>query len=89
MSPAQLTLLLRLLDAVAFALHEVPLALADYRATRAVLGKMVDEDRDPTATEWAELNGRLNFLHDVLAEAAALAERERNPVEPVPDSDDS
>jgi len=73
MGAGQILLILQLVDAVAVLLRSVPDAKRQYDALSKQIRSLVAEGRDPTQTEWAELNARLAALSSRLESAGIKA----------------
>lgn len=75
MTQQQALLLLRLIDTLAFLLREAPQVKRDYDALSAKVRTFVEEDRDPTPAETAELGDRLrNLSAELQARALELGQ---------------
>ena len=59
--------ILKLVDLVALGAGLAPDILARYREVSASVKAMVEEGRDPTPREWAELDAETNRLLDDIA----------------------
>ena len=51
-----------MLDIVALGLAATPTIMASYKKNRAMVQKLIDEDRDPTDEEWAEITAETDAL---------------------------
>ncbi len=62
MNPRTAQLILRLLDMIALGASLAPEIMARYRDTSAKVRTMVEEGRDPSPEEWAELDAETEDL---------------------------
>lgn len=69
MSRATVMLILNLVDLAAVGLKAIPELKREYDWLRGKLQIFIDEDRDPTAEEWAELHSRADKAHQRIQEA--------------------
>ena len=53
------SLILRLVELLAFGLRAAPEVMGEVQALSAELRAMVDEGRDPNADEWANMDARI------------------------------
>jgi len=70
MDVATATLILRLVELVAFGLTHAPEVMLEVQALADEIRTMVDEDRNPTPEEWAALDARLAQARVALAAQA-------------------
>lgn len=61
--------LLKLLDIVALGARLAPDILVEYRSLSEAVKKMLDEGRDPTPAEWADLDARTAKLLEEISGA--------------------
>ena len=59
MSPEVALLIVRILDLLAFGLRHAPEMVAEVRTLNAKVREMVEQNRDPSPEEWADLEARL------------------------------
>ena len=62
MNPTTAALILKLIDILALGVAMAPQIRADYEATKAKIAKWVEEGRDPTPEEHAEINKQIDDL---------------------------
>lgn len=67
MDVATATLILRLVELVAFGLTHAPEVMLEVQKLADEIRAMVNEDRDPTPEEWAALDARLARARVALA----------------------
>ena len=66
MTQATVLLLLKVIDGALFAMEHAPALMAAWRGHIAKIKKMIEENRDPTAEEWAEVDQTANEQTDAL-----------------------
>lgn len=69
MNPRTAQLILRLLDMIALGASLAPEIMARYRDTSAKVRTMVEEGRDPSPEEWAELDAETEDLFRQIQDA--------------------
>ncbi len=69
MNPRTAQLILRLLDMIALGASLAPEIMARYRDTSAKVRTMVEEGRDPTPDEWADLDAETDDLFRQIQDA--------------------
>ena len=66
MTQATVLLLLKVIDGALFAMEHAPALMAAWRGHISKIKKMIEENRDPTAEEWAEVDQTANEQTDAL-----------------------
>ena len=69
MSPAALTLLLKGLDLLVLGIEMAPSIREAFSDVTSAVRNMVEEDRDPTQVEWAQLDTLRDTIHKSIQEA--------------------
>ena len=72
MSPQVLIAIISLIEHVALGLRLGPKAKKEYALLSAKVRSLVDNDRDPSAEEWADLGRSIDSASSRLRAAAAL-----------------
>jgi len=66
MTPEMVLLILRVLDLLAFGLRHAPEMVAEVQTLNAKVREMVEQNRDPSPEEWADLEARLERARHAL-----------------------
>lgn len=66
MTQATVLLLLKVIDGAMFAIEHAPALLSKWRGHIASIRKMIEENRDPTDAEWAEVDATAKSQTDAL-----------------------
>ncbi|NIT36969.1 MAG: hypothetical protein GTN49_10810 [candidate division Zixibacteria bacterium] len=66
MTQATVLLLLKVIDGALFAMEHAPALMAKWRGHISKIKKMIEENRDPTPEEWAEVDATAQSQTDAL-----------------------
>ena len=61
-----LLLIVKIVDGLAFAVEHAPAMISKWRGHLATVKKIIGENRDPTAEEWAKVDATAKEQTDVL-----------------------
>ncbi len=66
MNPTHIQILLKILDLLALGLKLAPELLSKYNQSRDLLNQLVEENRNPTQSEWEALEQEITLLQQAL-----------------------
>jgi len=66
MTGGTLLLLVKIIDGIAFAVEHAPAMIAKWRGHLALIRTLINEQRDPTDAEWAEVDATASAQTDAL-----------------------